>query len=62
MAHMLIHYPRAAVARPPAPVREARAVPRASDDDPLNEMRGILFGVAVSVLGFWLPLALILGG
>jgi hypothetical protein len=36
-----------------APWRAARAA-----DDPLRAMRGILFGMLVSVLGFWLPLAM----
>jgi hypothetical protein len=29
-------------------------------DDPLAPMRGILVGTVLSVLGFWLPLALML--
>lgn len=29
-------------------------------DDPLAAMRGIIIGTALSVLGFWLPLALLL--
>jgi len=28
--------------------------------DPLDPVRGILFGILLSVLGFWLPLALTL--
>jgi hypothetical protein len=29
-------------------------------DDPLDAMRGILFGTLLSMLGFWLPLVLFL--
>ena len=28
-------------------------------DDPLDPIRGILVGIALSVLGFWLPVALL---
>lgn len=28
-------------------------------DDPLDAMRGIIFATLASVLGFWLPLALV---
>ena len=30
------------------------------DDDPLAVIRGIIMGSLVSVLGFWLPLAILL--
>jgi len=29
-------------------------------DDPLDAARGVIFGVLISVLGFWLPLAIVL--
>lgn len=38
-----------------APRRE-----RLADDHPLDAARGILFGLMLSLLGFWLPLALVL--
>ncbi|HXU67400.1 MAG TPA: hypothetical protein VN707_08575 [Casimicrobiaceae bacterium] len=34
--------------------------PAPAADDPLAAARGILFGMMLSVLGFWLPLALVL--
>ena len=49
MEHTLIH----SLAGTRAPRRERRVV-----DDPLDPIRGILFGLALSVLGFWLPVAL----
>lgn len=63
MAHAFIHYlggarPRA---RPAGIYRTRQRLSRAPlADDPLDAMRGILFGVAISALGFWLPLALFL--
>jgi len=51
MAHTLIH----SLAGTRAPRRERRVV-----DDPLDPIRGILVGLAFSVLGFWLPVALAL--
>lgn len=33
---------------------------RGAADDPLAPMRGIVTGVAISVLAFWLPLALVI--
>lgn len=51
MAHILTHD-----AWPPA------AASRQSDvrDDPLDAARGIIVGVLISILGFWLPLAIAL--
>ena len=46
----------------PATMRRFRRMQATLRGDPLDAMRGILVGVALSVLGFWLPLALILGG
>ena len=51
MAHTLIH----SLAGTRAPRRERRVV-----DDPLDPIRGILVGVTLSVLVFWLPVALAL--
>jgi hypothetical protein len=50
MGHTLTH--SFATAR--APRRE-----RVAGDDPLDAARGILLGLMLSVLGFWLPLALV---
>ena len=51
MGHTLTH----SFAGTRAPRRE-----RVAGDDPLDAARGILFGLMLSVLGFWLPLALAL--
>lgn len=51
MAHTLIH----SFAGTRAMRRERRMV-----DDPLDPIRGTLVGLALSVLGFWLPVALAL--
>jgi hypothetical protein len=34
--------------------------PRTAGDDPLDSIRGIIAGALISILGFWLPLALVL--
>ena len=51
MAYMLTHdfWPAAGSLRRPY-----------SDDDPLAAMRGIIMGSLLSILGFWLPLAIAL--
>jgi hypothetical protein len=54
MGHTLIH--------PFATAHTPRRVQLAGSDDSLDAIRGILFGAAISLLGFWLPLALILAG
>jgi hypothetical protein len=33
---------------------------RRHDDDPLAAMRGIIFGTLVSIIAFWMPLAIAL--
>ena len=33
---------------------------RRQDDDPLAAMRGIIFGTLVSIIAFWMPLAIAL--
>lgn len=33
---------------------------RRPDDDPLAAMRGIIFGTLVSIIAFWMPLAIAL--
>ena len=38
----------------------AGIVRRHHDDDPLAAMRGIIFGTLVSVIAFWMPLAIAL--
>jgi len=47
----------------PARQRMARAAGPSfrRSDDALDPMRGIVFGTLLSVLGFWLPLALAFG-
>ena len=35
---------------------------RHSDDDPLAAMRGIILGTLLSILAFWMPLAVALTG
>jgi hypothetical protein len=51
MAHTLTHdvRPTTTLSRPNTPA-----------DDPLATARGIMFGILISVLGFWLPLAIAL--
>ncbi|HXU67313.1 MAG TPA: hypothetical protein VN707_08130 [Casimicrobiaceae bacterium] len=51
MAHTLTHdvRPITTISRRNAPA-----------DDPLAAAHGIIFGILVSVLGFWLPLAIAL--
>lgn len=34
--------------------------PRMAGDDPLDSIRGIIAGALISILAFWLPLALVL--
>ena len=51
MEHTLIH----SLGRTHAVRRERRVV-----DDPLDPMRGIIVGLTLSVLGFWLPIAVAL--
>ena len=46
----------------PALFARARGQSTAMVDDPLDPMRGVLIGTLMSVLGFWLPLALVLAG
>lgn len=57
MAHTLTHD-----AGPAA--RDSRRYARVNHftraNDPLGAARGIIFGVLISVLGFWLPLAIAL--
>jgi hypothetical protein len=38
----------------------AKARPLPSEDDPLDAIRGIIFGVLLAIVGFWLPLAFVL--
>jgi hypothetical protein len=51
MGHTLAHH----FATTRAPRRECLR-----GDDPLDAARGILVGLMLSILGFWLPLALVL--
>jgi hypothetical protein len=51
MGHTLTHH----FAGTRAPRRE-----RLRSDDPLDAARGTLFGLMLSVLAFWLPLAFVL--
>jgi hypothetical protein len=57
MAHMLRHNigPAAGVSR-----RYAHVDHFTRADDPLGVARGVIFGIVISVLGFWLPLAIAL--
>jgi hypothetical protein len=56
--------PRAsrAVVERPAPYSQQRLVAFSSRDDPFDLFRGLLFALPTSVLGFWLPVALLLMG
>jgi len=57
MAHTFTHdvRPAARFSR-----RYARVDNSTRVDDPLGAARGIIFGVLISILGFWLPLAIAL--
>ena len=57
MAHTLTHNGRPAVS---FSRQRTRAYNPTLADDPLDAARGIIFGVMISVLGFWLPLAIAL--